>query len=137
MIIRNTFLNAQMGQIVQYQLAGQKPKEKTLKWIDTVPQDQNKTNDSKSDGTASGPAIVIGTPKKASVAKLVPLKETIAFEKRVSCHHSKTQRDLQSCLKGTRLNRFQKQQNQAGSKSGPLASSTAISGGPSSQDGTN
>lgn len=28
-----------MGQIVNYQLQGQKPREKTLKWIDTVPPD--------------------------------------------------------------------------------------------------
>jgi len=34
MIIRNTFLNAQMGQIVQFQANNMKPKEKTLKWID-------------------------------------------------------------------------------------------------------
>jgi len=34
MIIRNTFLNAQMGQIVQYQLGNVKPREKTLLWVD-------------------------------------------------------------------------------------------------------
>ena len=97
MIIRNTFLNAQMGQIVQYSMQGQKPREKTLKWIDTVPPEASKNNDSnKHDGvgvTATGQPTS-STPKKQSLAKLVPLKETINFEKRVSCHHSKTQRDL-------------------------------------------
>lgn len=73
-----------------------------------MPPDQSK-NDGKNDGSNAN--MMVNTPKKASIAKLVPLKETIAFDKRVNCHHSKTQRDLQSCLKGTRLNRFQKQQN--------------------------
>ena len=49
MIIRNTFLNAQMGQIVQYQMQGQKPNPKTLKWIDTT----NET-DMKNDKDAQG-----------------------------------------------------------------------------------
>jgi len=68
------------------------------------------------------------------LAKLIPIKETLNFDKRVNCHHSKTQRDITSCLKGTRLNKYQKQQINNGSKSGPLASSTAISGAPLSQD---
>ena len=35
MIIRNTFLNAQMGQIVQYgSMQNKKPNEKVLKWCD-------------------------------------------------------------------------------------------------------
>lgn len=34
MIIRNTFLNAQMGQIVQYGQMGNNKREKTIQWID-------------------------------------------------------------------------------------------------------
>lgn len=69
-----------------------------------MPPEANKNETKQPDPANAG--IVVSTPKKSSVAKLVPLKETIAFDKRVNCHHSKTQRDLQSCLKGTRLNRF-------------------------------
>ena len=37
---------------------------------------------------AGGPTA--STPKKPMLARLIPLKETIAFDKRVSTHHSKT-----------------------------------------------
>ena len=37
MIIHNTYINAQLGQIVQYPPNGLHPRERTLKWIDTIP----------------------------------------------------------------------------------------------------
>ena len=44
MIIRNTFLNAQMGQIVHYSMNNKKPNEKTLRWLDTVNPNERKEN---------------------------------------------------------------------------------------------
>jgi len=46
--------------------------------------------------------------KKLPLAKLIPIKDSIDFSKRINAHHSKTQRDITSCLRGTRLNKFQK-----------------------------
>ena len=73
-----------MGQIVQYQLQGQKPNPKTLKWIDSTQVTDDK-NDKDTPGQTPG-----ASPKKQMLAKLVPIKETLNFEKRVNCHHSKT-----------------------------------------------
>lgn len=36
LIIRNTFLNAQMGQIVQYNNMASYKREKALKWVDKM-----------------------------------------------------------------------------------------------------
>ena len=44
------------------------------------------------------------------------------FQKKIDFHHSKSQKDILSCLRGTRLNKFQKQQLHPNSKSGPLTS---------------
>ena len=57
-------------------------------------------------GVSTPSGATASTPKKPMLAKLIPIKDTIAFSKRVECHHAKTQRDVQSCLKGTRLNKF-------------------------------
>ena len=86
MIIRNTFLNAQMGQIVQYGNMQLKNREKTLLW-----------NDQKKDAD------------KGPLAAIVPIKDTIKFEKKIVLHHNKVQKDVNSCLRGTKLNKFQKQ----------------------------
>ena len=86
-------------------MTGQKPKEKVLKWIDTTEPQKNENKSDMTAGTTAGGATA-STPKKPMLARLIPLKETIAFDKRVSSHHSKTQRDVTSCLRGTRLNKF-------------------------------
>jgi hypothetical protein len=36
------------------------------------------------------------------------MKDTINFEKKVVIHHKKVQKDVSSCLRGTKLNKFQK-----------------------------
>ena len=104
MIIRNTFLNAQMGQIVQYGGMPQKNREKTLKWIDLKDKKQN-------DGVITGEL-----PEKEVIvplAKIIPIQDTINFEKRVVNHHNQMQKDVSSCLRGTKLNKFQKQRDLA------------------------
>ncbi len=73
--------------------------------------------------------------KKLPLAKLIPIKDSIDFSKRINAHHSKTQRDITSCLRGTRLNKFQKQQAGAGSKSGPIASNVNLTGSVSGKEG--
>ena len=81
MIIRNTFLNAQMGQIVQYGQMSQKNRQRTLKWIDQKDQTKN-------DGLVSEdppPAA-----QKQNLAKLIPIQDTVKFDKRVDNHHNKT-----------------------------------------------
>ena len=89
MIIRNTFLNAQMGQIVQYgNMQNKKPNEKLLKWCDFHKKDED--------------------DQKEPLARIVPIKDTIDFSNKVMTHHSKSQKDITSCLKGTKLNKFQK-----------------------------
>lgn len=62
---------------------------------------------------AGGSETKVTTPKSQtqSLAKLIPLKDTIAFNKRISSHHSKSHGDLRSCLKGTSLNKVQKRQS--------------------------
>lgn len=118
-----------MGQIVQYQLGNVKPREKTLLWIDIkTSKKDDKTDDA--DGKENAPE-----QKKLPLAKLIPIKDTIDFSKRINTHHSKTQRDIQSCLRGTRLNKFQKQQAGAGSKSGPIAATANMSGSISGKEG--
>lgn len=76
-----------MGQIVQYGNMQAKNRDKTLQW-----------NDQKAVEADKGP-----------LAAIVPLKDTINFEKKVVNHHKKVQKDVTSCLKGTKLNKFQKQ----------------------------
>ena len=95
MIIRNTFLNAQMGQIVQYGNMNLKNREKTLCWID---QKDKKKNESDSNEA----------PAALPLARIIPMKDTINFEKKVVIHHKKVQKDVSSCLRGTKLNKFQK-----------------------------
>jgi len=93
LVIRNTFLNAQNGQIVQYgQMGNLKPKDKTIHWID-LPRDSKKGDES--------------TPKSPtqSLAKLIPIQTTINFTKKVTAHHSKKQKDITSALRGTKLNK--------------------------------
>ena len=47
-----------------------------------------------------------GAKSKIAIAKLIPLNDTINFSKRITHHHNKKQRDVQSCLRGTKLNKF-------------------------------
>jgi len=70
-----------------------------LKWVDQ--QDKEKT-----DGVVSGNAP--GEKPTVPLAKLVPIRETLDFKNKITAHHAKTQRDVQSCLKGTKLNKLQK-----------------------------
>ena len=103
MIIRNTFLNAQMGQVVQYN-QNQPHRDRTLRWIDLkepgkqgsgeTPKVQNEGSPTKS-GSKSMPPL----------AKLIPVQDTVEFKVKVTNHHKKVQRDITSCLRGTRLNR--------------------------------
>jgi hypothetical protein len=95
MIIRNTFLNAQMGQIVQYGNMNLKNRDKTLCWID-----QKDIKKSEVD--------VIEAPVALPLARIIPMKDTINFDKKVVNHHKKIQKDVTSCLRGTKLNKFQK-----------------------------
>jgi hypothetical protein len=111
MVIRNTFLNAQPGQLANYGGAvNKRTLERVLKWIDLK---------------AAGKKAEDDKPKTARepLAKLFPIEDTMRFDRKISIHHNKTQRDITSCLRGTRLNKFQKQQLSANSKSGPLTSS--------------
>ena len=58
-----------MGQIVQYgSMQNKKPNEKMLKWCDLQKP---------------------GEDKKDVLAKIVPIKETIDFSKKVTVHHNK------------------------------------------------
>ena len=69
-----------MGQIVQYGNMTLKDRQRTLKWID---QKDLKKND----------GIITGEPPVKQVilplAKLIPIKDTINFSKRVNSHHVK------------------------------------------------
>ena len=88
MIIRNTFLNAQMGQIVHYGKMPKNGQQKTLKWIDN--QDSKKNND---DGI-----VDVDVPQNVPLAKLIPIKETFAFDYAVMTHHNKNSQD--PCMRG-------------------------------------
>lgn len=70
---------------------------KTLQWIDQKGQP-------RSDGVITGEKIV-PTPK-LPLATLIPIDRTIAMSNDASFHHSKSQRDVTSCLRGTKLNKF-------------------------------
>lgn len=97
MVIRNTFLNAQPGQLANYGGAvNKRTVERVLKWVDL------KTAGKKADDDK---------PKTARepLAKLFPIEDTMRFDRKITIHHNKTQRDITSCLRGTRLNKFQKQ----------------------------
>jgi hypothetical protein len=62
MIIRNTFLNAQMGQIVQYGNMQQIKRDRSLMWCDLKTKDKS-------------------SPDFQPLAKLVPIQDTIKFQK--------------------------------------------------------
>ena len=53
-----------------------------------MPPEKNEAN--KTEGELTAGTKSASTPKKQSLAKLVPLKETINFDKRVNAHHSKS-----------------------------------------------
>jgi hypothetical protein len=57
-----------------------------------------------------------------TLAKIVPIKDTINFEKKVTNHHDKQQKDVTSCLKGTKLNKFQKQRESSQKNTAQLSS---------------
>lgn len=74
-----------------------KDRLKTLQWIDQKDKIKN-------DG------IITGEPPVKQVihplAKLIPIKDTINFKNKVTNHHDTSQRDIKSCLRGTKLNRI-------------------------------
>lgn len=70
MIIRNTFLNAQMGQIVHYGNMNSYKRDRQLKWIDKGAKNN--------------------AHEKKSLAKLIPIKDTFRFDHAVKEHHEKT-----------------------------------------------
>ena len=108
-----------MGQIVQYgNMHKLKPNEKVLKWCD------QKNPNSEGEKTTD------------PLSRIIPIKETIDFSKKVVNHHNKSQKDISSCLKGTKLNKFQKQQQNPGSKSGPLSSTQGVAGASSTEVAT-
>jgi hypothetical protein len=72
-----------------------KNREKTLQWIDQ--KDRKKTENSEA------PA-----ERPQSLARIIPIRDTIKFDKKVQNHHTKTQKDIASCLRGTKLNKIQK-----------------------------
>lgn len=97
MIIRNTFLNAQMGQIVQYGNLNLKNREKTLTWVDQ--KERKKPENAEAAGEKPQP-----------LARIVPIKETINFVKKVETHHDKAQKDIVSCLRGAKLSKHPQKQ---------------------------
>ena len=75
LVIRNTFLNAQPGQLVQF---GNKliprPPERTIQWVDEgTKREENRPK------TARAP-----------LAKLIPIEDTVNFSKRVETHYSRS-----------------------------------------------
>lgn len=100
MIIRNTFLNSQMGQIVQYGNMNLKNRDKTLQWVDQ--KDKKKTEAAPADPEQ---------PDQNALARIITFKDTINFDKKVVNHHQKVQKDVTSCLRGTKLNKYQKQRD--------------------------
>lgn len=88
MIIRNTFLNAQMGQIVQYNMANMTKRDRTLRWIDLAEPGKQGSGENpkpKLDDNSSQRAAKSMPP----LAKLVPLEKTVSFHQRVIVHHGK------------------------------------------------
>ena len=73
---------------------------KKLQWIDQKGQP-------KDDGIITGEKIV--SVPKVPLAYLIPIDKTIAMKTDARHHHTTSQRDVTSCLRGTKLNKFQKQ----------------------------
>ena len=80
MIIRNTFLNAQMGQIVQYGNMGSLKRDKAIKWVD-------KKHSS--------------TDQKQPLTTLIPAKQSFSFKSQLN-HHERIAGDVPSCLRTNR-----------------------------------
>lgn len=91
-----------------------KNREKTLKWIDL----KHKQND----GVITGELPEKETPQP--LATIIPIKDTINFSKQIVAHHSKLQKDISSCLRGTKLNKYQK--SRESNKGNPLSSSQGM-----------
>ena len=62
-------------------------REKVLKWNDKQKSESN---------------------QKMPLATLIPIKRTLDFSNAVSIHHEKSHNDIKSCLRGSRMNRYQK-----------------------------
>jgi hypothetical protein len=75
-----------------------KNRDKILCWIDQ--KDKKKSE-----------ADSVEAPVALPLARIIPMNDTINFEKKVVTHHKKFQKDVTSCLRGTKLNKFQKQKD--------------------------
>ena len=78
-----------MGQIVQYGHMTYK-REKTLKWNDKHKHEESKPNNHK------------------TLARIIPIKDTLNFSYQVVTHHEKSTSDVKPCLRGGRLNKYNK-----------------------------
>ena len=92
MIIRNTFQNAQMGEIVHYGNMQNYKIEKLLKWVDKQP----KLNPGD---------------KSRSLANLVPINDTFNFSTVISTHLEMSREDVKGCMRRSRLRNKYKKSN--------------------------